>query len=134
MASATPRSVAEYLNRLDFIILDELGYLPFAQAGGQILFHLISRLRAHLDHRHDDLRSSSAPDDALRASQITRGAGCRDGSEDPKVTCSSAKPKRQMRCGAMAELRIIAPTRMTSTATLIAVFYDDQDRRLRASL
>jgi hypothetical protein len=27
-----------------FVILDELGYLPFAQAGGQLLFHLISRL------------------------------------------------------------------------------------------
>jgi DNA replication protein DnaC len=26
------------------VILDELGYLPFAQAGGQLLFHLISRL------------------------------------------------------------------------------------------
>jgi DNA replication protein DnaC len=26
------------------IILDELGYLPFAQSGGQLLFHLISRL------------------------------------------------------------------------------------------
>jgi len=35
---------ADNLNRLDFIILDELGYLPFAQAGGQLLFHLISRL------------------------------------------------------------------------------------------
>jgi len=35
---------ADYLSRLDFIILDELGYLPFAQAGGQLLFHLISRL------------------------------------------------------------------------------------------
>jgi DNA replication protein DnaC len=30
--------------RLDFVILDELGYLPFAQAGGQLLFHLVSRL------------------------------------------------------------------------------------------
>ena len=30
--------------RMDFIVLDELGYLPFAQAGGQLLFHLISRL------------------------------------------------------------------------------------------
>jgi DNA replication protein DnaC len=29
---------------MDFIILDELGYLPFAQTGGQLLFHLISRL------------------------------------------------------------------------------------------
>jgi DNA replication protein DnaC len=35
---------ADYLTRLDFVILDELGYLPFAQAGGQLLFHLISRL------------------------------------------------------------------------------------------
>ena len=26
------------------VILDELGYLPFAQAGGQLLFHLVSRL------------------------------------------------------------------------------------------
>src|SRR5271165_1587577 len=36
--------IADYLTRLDFIILDELGYLPFAQAGGQLLFHLVSRL------------------------------------------------------------------------------------------
>ncbi len=36
--------LADYMTRLDFVILDELGYLPFAQAGGQLLFHLISRL------------------------------------------------------------------------------------------
>lgn len=36
--------MADYLTRMDFIILDELGYLPFAQSGGQLLFHLISRL------------------------------------------------------------------------------------------
>src|SRR5262249_21919623 len=36
--------LAEYLTRLDFVVLDELGYLPFAQTGGQLLFHLISRL------------------------------------------------------------------------------------------
>src|SRR2546429_2937700 len=36
--------LADYLTRLDFIVLDELGYLPFAQAGGQLLFHLVSRL------------------------------------------------------------------------------------------
>jgi DNA replication protein DnaC len=36
--------LADSLARLDFIILDELGYLPFAQAGGQLLFHLVSRL------------------------------------------------------------------------------------------
>lgn len=35
---------ADWLARMDFVVLDELGYLPFAQAGGQMLFHLISRL------------------------------------------------------------------------------------------
>jgi DNA replication protein DnaC len=36
--------LADYLCRKNFVVLDELGYLPFAQAGGQLLFHLISRL------------------------------------------------------------------------------------------
>jgi DNA replication protein DnaC len=36
--------LADHLTRMDFVILDELGYLPFAQSGGQLLFHLISRL------------------------------------------------------------------------------------------
>jgi len=36
--------LAEYLTRMDFVVLDELGYLPFAQTGGQLLFHLLSRL------------------------------------------------------------------------------------------
>jgi DNA replication protein DnaC len=30
--------------RIDLLVLDELGYLPFAQAGGQLLFQLISWL------------------------------------------------------------------------------------------
>ncbi|HVO25709.1 MAG TPA: ATP-binding protein, partial [Candidatus Margulisiibacteriota bacterium] len=36
--------LALQLTRIDFIVLDELGYLPFSQSGGQLLFHLISRL------------------------------------------------------------------------------------------
>jgi DNA replication protein DnaC len=36
--------LADGLARIDLLILDELGYLPFAQSGGQMLFHLISRL------------------------------------------------------------------------------------------
>ena len=36
--------IAEYLIRKDFAVLDELGYLPFAQTGGQLLFNLISQL------------------------------------------------------------------------------------------
>jgi DNA replication protein DnaC len=39
-----PGRIADYLCRKDFIVLDELGYLPFASSGGQLLFHLISRL------------------------------------------------------------------------------------------
>jgi DNA replication protein DnaC len=39
-----PGRIADHLTRLDFVVLDELGHLPFAQSGGQLLFHLISRL------------------------------------------------------------------------------------------
>ena len=35
------------LLRMDLIILDELGYLPFSQAGGALLFHLLSKLYEH---------------------------------------------------------------------------------------
>ena len=37
-------SIAAQLSRLDLVVLDELGYLPFARSGGQLLFHLISKL------------------------------------------------------------------------------------------
>jgi DNA replication protein DnaC len=36
--------IADSIARVDLLVLDELGYLPFAQSGGQLLFHLISRL------------------------------------------------------------------------------------------
>ena len=36
--------LAEYLTRMDLVVLDEIGYLPFSQVGGQLLFHLMSRL------------------------------------------------------------------------------------------
>lgn len=32
------------LLRLDLVILDELGYLPFSSSGGALLFHLFSKL------------------------------------------------------------------------------------------
>ena len=31
----------------DLVILDEMGYLPFSQAGGALLFHLLSKLYEH---------------------------------------------------------------------------------------
>ena len=36
--------LAAQLSRLELVVLDELGYLPFARSGGQLLFHLVSKL------------------------------------------------------------------------------------------
>ncbi len=36
--------IAESLTKLDLVILDELGYLPFSTSGGALLFHLLSKL------------------------------------------------------------------------------------------
>ena len=36
--------IANRLAHADLVILDELGYLPFSQSGGALLFHLISKL------------------------------------------------------------------------------------------
>ena len=48
--------LAEQLARVDLVALDELGYLPFAQSGGQLLFHLMSRSTSDVDHRHHQSR------------------------------------------------------------------------------
>ena len=39
--------IALAMMRMDLVILDELGYLPFSQAGGALLFHLLSKLYEH---------------------------------------------------------------------------------------
>lgn len=39
--------IAASLLRMDAVILDELGYLPFSPSGGALLFHLLSRLYEH---------------------------------------------------------------------------------------
>lgn len=36
--------MARHLTQMDAVIIDELGYLPSPDAGGALLFHLISRL------------------------------------------------------------------------------------------
>ena len=36
--------LADQLTRVDLVVLDELGYLPFSQSGGQLLFHTLSKL------------------------------------------------------------------------------------------
>ena len=39
--------IADVLSRKNFVVLGELAYLPSAQSGGQLLFHLISWLYEH---------------------------------------------------------------------------------------
>jgi DNA replication protein DnaC len=43
-AVGKPGHMANRLTHADLVILDELGYLPFSQAGGALLFHLLSKL------------------------------------------------------------------------------------------
>ena len=43
-AHGKPGQIANRLVQVDLVILDELGYLPFSQAGGALLFHLMSKL------------------------------------------------------------------------------------------
>jgi DNA replication protein DnaC len=46
-AAGKAGKLAFALMRMDLLILDELGYLPFSQAGGALLFHLLSKLYEH---------------------------------------------------------------------------------------
>lgn len=43
-AAGKQGKLAYSLMHTDIVILDELGYLPFSQAGGALLFHLLSKL------------------------------------------------------------------------------------------
>lgn len=43
-AAGKAGQIALRLGYVDLVILDELGYLPFSQAGGALLFHLLSKL------------------------------------------------------------------------------------------
>jgi hypothetical protein len=46
-ASGKAGKLAFSLLRMDLVILDELGYLPFSPSGGALLFHLLSKLYDH---------------------------------------------------------------------------------------
>ncbi|MBI2729134.1 MAG: ATP-binding protein, partial [Polaromonas sp.] len=43
-ATGKPGRLANRLMYMDLVVLDELGYLPFSQPGGALLFHLLSKL------------------------------------------------------------------------------------------
>jgi DNA replication protein DnaC len=42
--TSKPGRIANRLLHTDLVVLDELGYLPFSQTGGALLFHLIGKL------------------------------------------------------------------------------------------
>ena len=44
MVGDTSKDIGQPGLRLDLVILDELGYLPFSSSGGALLFHLLSKL------------------------------------------------------------------------------------------
>ena len=46
-AASRTGQLANRLLHVDLVILDELGYLPFSQIGGALLFHLLSKLYEH---------------------------------------------------------------------------------------
>ncbi len=46
-AAGKQGQLAYRLMYVDLVVLDEMGYLPFSQAGGALLFHLLSKLYEH---------------------------------------------------------------------------------------
>ena len=46
-ATGKAGQIAHRLMYGDRLIMDELGYLPFSQSGGALLFHLLSKLYEH---------------------------------------------------------------------------------------
>jgi DNA replication protein DnaC len=39
--------LAKQMEKMDILLLDELGYLPFSKNGGQLVFHLLSKIHAN---------------------------------------------------------------------------------------
>jgi len=78
--------IADALTRLDLVVLDELGYLPFAQSGGQLLFHLIA------------IRSTKGEGESrsLRTCSCDSGASCA-GRTGGSGGAAQAAPRRGLR-------------------------------------
>jgi DNA replication protein DnaC len=63
--------IAGSLLRMDLVILDELGYLPFSQSGGALLFHLLSKLETG-NESHRFLHSSATARKRIKAREQAR--------------------------------------------------------------
>src|SRR3546814_2340478 len=80
-------TLAAQLSRLDLIVLDELGYLPFARSGGQLLFHL--RSEEHTSELQSLMRISYAVF-CLKKKQIRRPTQNKKQSETCHTTAKNS--------------------------------------------
>ena len=77
--------LADHLVRHDLVILDELGYLPFSKNGGQLLFHLISKLYERTSLIITTNRLCGAPHNRFNAESSIMW---REGPRGPATTSS----------------------------------------------
>ena len=95
-AAGKPGQMANRLVHVDLVVLDELGYLPFSQAGGALLFHLLSKLYA---------RTSVSITTNLSFLGVVE---CVRRSEDEHGTAGSARPSLPYRRNRQRQLSLQA--------------------------
>ena len=97
--------IALSLMRMDLVVLDELGYLPFSQAGGALLFHLLSKLYEHTSVLITTIGKSqacSSEEDGTGDHQTTVAIARTAATSATIATCCFGVPCRNPRIGMAA--------------------------------